>query len=71
MSHANVLAHAIEQTADQLDNYANRNMRVPKWLDKKAEACKVMEKEPRRGLSMLIDGMQDEIDTMQEALNGR
>jgi hypothetical protein len=42
---------------------------IPAWLRKQADAILLMETDPLKGISLFIEGMQDEVDRLKEILH--
>ena len=46
--------------------YAMTGRERPQWLEKQIAGCLLMEDDQERGLALWIDGLQDELDNLDD-----
>jgi hypothetical protein len=50
-----------------LTHFRGLDQPAPRWLQKQVDGCLLMGTDVARGIALLVDGMQDELDLLDEA----
>ena len=57
---------SLQKTCRQYEDFKNRDLPIPSWLQKQKDAIYLMETNFQRGLAMYIEGLQEEKEILEE-----